>query len=876
MKKDQENQIIGLTGNPLIDGILTPEQQTMLDSIQTRAANKCLDYLDNHQEGMLFPLDFKATGFGKGKIAHKIIEGQITRKSDSKILYITGTKIVLVDQTHKALGKYIESEDDDEIIPETTDLDNTDLNLNNRSYLYSTGKIGSDANVQVGTIQTVQAAINKRSLNPDDYDLVIVDEVHNIGTKKRKETIQKFKKAAGLTATPFRHSGRMKKPEDYGFTVVDSLPLPDAQELMLLPPLLGIQIDTKEVVDEIPLTNSGTIDYKALEQVLKSSPELRPYIAERVYRIISSEEKQYKTVIAVNFVWEAEELAKLLKDKGLTVGIAINKAAAKKIHTEEIPTLDSLERYKLPKEDERSIQVLISPYVASEGFDAPFTEVLVWASPTDSSLRYTQYTGRLARRNPGKMFGVVVDCLYQTNQYNWSYNMGMWMKGDVKQLENGFLWLGPEKSIEEIKQLSILQELNRQNDPKTLMELQNEGTLEVQEEDFIVTVRNLMHQFVGDHHYLRELGNVVLEKIKTQDSTLVVKRRIGPRWVTVVTKGELFMSEMINHGAKTRDKHEFQDGDFGLSRPLLLEYFSGDGNSLLKLAHESFEDLKSKNINIFIEKFRMGKAITVVIDPPTFIDEMLRRGAKIKETNEDIHVTKDELSDNDYVISQKTLREDFIGDYSTVVALANQIASRLATENPDSIVKIKSGGVLLTTVRDRTKFIEYMTEAGAVIKEPELLDLKESDFPISISGARLFIGVPEKISSAMELTSKELTDQYPELFQKRRNHSHIIDVCINKELFVQKMTKKGFLLKDEETVEIQENDFVITTSGLKEYFVGDSNKLLAQGREALELVRNSNPDFVATRRRKVSYITVVTDKQLFIDAMIDIGAKLRN
>lgn len=45
-------------------------------------------------------------------------------------------------------------------------------------------------------------------------------------------------------------------------------------------------------------------------------------------------------------MWEAQELAGLLKNKGIKVGVAVNHEAAKAIHSDEIPALDSIDRYK--------------------------------------------------------------------------------------------------------------------------------------------------------------------------------------------------------------------------------------------------------------------------------------------------------------------------------------------------------------------------------------------------------------------------------------------------------------------------------------------------------------------------------------------------
>src|SRR5260221_11375505 len=139
------DRIYGLTGNTSIDGFLTLEQRHQLDTIQENTANKCLEYLANRQKGELFPSIAMATGIGKGKIIHKIIEGQVRQKRDSKILLIAGTKIILVEQSHKALMQYIESEDDDEIISETTEIElDSESEFDQGSFLYKTGKIGSE------------------------------------------------------------------------------------------------------------------------------------------------------------------------------------------------------------------------------------------------------------------------------------------------------------------------------------------------------------------------------------------------------------------------------------------------------------------------------------------------------------------------------------------------------------------------------------------------------------------------------------------------------------------------------------------------------------------------------------------------------------
>ena len=325
------------------DGYLTPKQQKELNLLQEKVKTSVMQYLEQKQAGDLSPLVAMATGIGKGRIIHLLIEEQIRRKPDSKVLLVVGTKDILVKQSHTKLSEYqqagefedeadeyIEAESDDQLTEETTGIEQNPLE-GQISSKYITGKIeNANANVHLATIQRVKTRVETEKLNPDNYDLVIVDEVHNVGTPKRKRIIDRFRKVAGFTATPYRHSGDLKAPEEYGFKIIEFFSLPDAQNAGFIPPLLGVQINTKNLVSEIPTNAAGEINYRKLEELLKDSPDLLPYIADRIERlIISPEGRTYKTIVAVNFVWEAEKMAKLLNEAGFRVGVAINQEAAK-------------------------------------------------------------------------------------------------------------------------------------------------------------------------------------------------------------------------------------------------------------------------------------------------------------------------------------------------------------------------------------------------------------------------------------------------------------------------------------------------------------------------------------------------------------------
>jgi len=711
------------------DGYLTPEQQEALNLLQEKVKTSVIQYLDQKQTGDLSPLVAMATGIGKGRIIHLLIEEQMRKKPDSKVLLIVGTKNILVKQSHtklfeyQQLGKmedideYVEAESEDELIQETTNIEENPLEGQTSSE-YITGRIGDiNANVHLATIQTTHSRITTNTLNPDDYDLVIVDEVHNIGTPKRKKTIDRFRKVAGFTATPYRNSGDLKAPEEYGFKIIEFFSLPDAQNAGFIPPLLGVQINTKNLISEIPTNSRGEINYRKLEKLLKDSPDLLPYIADRIERLlISPEGRTYKTIIAVNFVWEAEKMAQLLNKAGFRVGVAVNQLAAKSIHTEDIPAKDSVERYHLPEDDPKSIEILISPYVVSEGFDAPFTEVVVWASPTQSGLRYTQPTGRVTRRFPGKPFGLIIDCLYQTNQHTWSYNMARWFKENVKS-RNGLLYLGPTNKMESITNTVSAQTIEQQltqEDKIPLFSLQ-EGSIEnVRETDFAITPKSVTSIFVGSHQRLMPIARQALDKIREKNPELVAKRKSGTRKLEAVTDRQKFIDEMVKRGAtvKSSETEEAKETGAIITFDWFRTTFIGSWGRLKPLADQVLQELReSENTRDLIVTMRNG--VTVVANKDLFIQKMVEKGARLKEKG------ILDLQETDASITQGWLKNTFVGRDKIVRRLADEVAKELSEneKTKNLVAKRRNNTATVTVVTDKSLFVQKMIEKGAETKK---------------------------------------------------------------------------------------------------------------------------------------------------------------
>lgn len=888
-----EQRMYGQTGEIGRDGILSLDQINTLNRIQENTAEACIQYLAQMRAGDKFPLIAMATGIGKGNIIHRVIERQMRQKPDSRVLVIAGTRRVLIHQTQEALAnyqslnplmeldyqeqvdlseEYINLDEVDELTEETSEPENIGLE-DTHSFLYSIGKYGqSNVNVQVATIQGIQYEQVKGNLSPDDFDLVIVDEVHNVGTRRRLEAIRRFKKVIGFTATPHRYSGEFKFPDEYGFTAIKSLNIQEAQELQLLPPLVGIQVSTAEIIDRIPVNSDGRINYAKLERLLKQHPQLRPLIADKVTQIINSEGKSYKTIIAVNFVWEAQELAQLLHDKGIKVGIAVNQNASRQLDSEQIPARRAIERYKLPEGHPESLQVIVSPYVAGEGVDAPFTEVLVWASPTDSYLRYTQYVGRLARRAEGKFFGTVVDCLYQTAQYNYSYNFGMWVKGSVRQIDSGLLYLGPEQMIERLRDLPAIQSLKTKSDYFSIEELQKEALGEVLATDFPLIASSILDTFVGDPSRILKQAQSVIEELRGTNPDIIARRRSWSHIISVVTDREKFIKAILEKGGSLKDPEilELRDSDINLSRHSLHFEFFGKKSDLANVAAQIIELLRQENPALVAQRRFGSHIVTVATDRERFIQEMIQRGIRVKPKE-----IKD-LQSSDFRLSFPSLRDTFRGDQYKVMILAEDVIDRLKARNPNIIVQRRYGSQTVTVATNKNLFIREMVAAGAILKQPNITELQQFDFPVIHSSlTETFLGKPGKLKIMADHALKELSREEPDLIKKRKHGVHVITAVIDRDRFIQAMIKQG-AVKREGVKEIQETDFRVTQPNLIATFYGGAARVARASNEVLQYLKSTSPDIVVQRKYGSQTVTAVTDRDRFIAEMGTRGIRLKN
>lgn len=333
---------------------------------------EALDNLERlREEGNSIALLYHATGTGK----------TVTAAADAKAV---GKKTLFLAHRNELISQAYDTFT--EMWPEA------DVNM------YAAESKANYGDVICGSIQSVNANLDR--FNPDDFGYIIIDEAHHSAADSYKKILGYFKPefTLGLTATPERADG--EKILDLFKNEAHKLDLQTAVERDVLVPVRCIRIKTN-----IDLTNVrfNGIKYNFLDL------ESKMYIPERNNLIVDTYVnyvKDKKTVMFCVSVKHGEEIARMLREKGISAESVSGSANSKK--RKEI-----LNNY-----ENGSINVLCACDLLNEGWDSPKTEVLFMARPTMSKTIYMQQLGRGMRKLEGKEYLMVFDFVDNANMFN--------------------------------------------------------------------------------------------------------------------------------------------------------------------------------------------------------------------------------------------------------------------------------------------------------------------------------------------------------------------------------------------------------------------------------------------------------------------------
>jgi len=245
--------------------------------------------------------------------------------------------------------------------------------------------------VVIASVMSLTHRLDK--FNPDDFDMIIIDEAHHAAAKSYKKIINYFKPRLllGFTATPNRG---------------DNVRLDDVFQKIIFQRDLKWAIKNKYLTDIYCMRVNIGYD---ISKVARRMGDFAPGELENVMN----------TDILNKAIAEAYEKYAV----GQTLIFATSVQHAQDI-AQEIPgavavTAETKNREELIKKfTNREIPVLVNCMIFTEGTDMPLVETIMIARPTENSSLYTQMVGRGLRLYPGKEKLTLIDLVGTTGKAN--------------------------------------------------------------------------------------------------------------------------------------------------------------------------------------------------------------------------------------------------------------------------------------------------------------------------------------------------------------------------------------------------------------------------------------------------------------------------
>ena len=295
-----------------------------------------------------------------------------------------------------------------------------------------------------------------KELNPDAYDVVVVDEFHHSEADTYTALLNQLqpKVLLGLTATPERTDGRSILGW-FGDRIAAESRLWDALDQGLLVPFQYFGVADQTDLSQIDF-RAGRYSIAALEQVYTADD----HRAAQVLRALTERVRDPSEMRALGFcvsVKHAEFMAAFFNQRGL---------AAVSV-TGETPSGDRSAAVRRLAAGE--LCALFTVDVFNEGIDIPAVDTVLFLRPTESATLYLQQLGRGLRLHEGKSCLTVLDFIGRANRRfrfdrRFRALLGGGTRAEVREaVEQAFPRLpsGCSIQLEEAAQRAVLDNIKR-------------------------------------------------------------------------------------------------------------------------------------------------------------------------------------------------------------------------------------------------------------------------------------------------------------------------------------------------------------------------------------------------------------------------------
>lgn len=269
-----------------------------------------------------------------------------------------------------------------------------------------------ESDIIFATVQTLYKDENLSRFNPDDFDVVVVDEVHRAGADSHQKIIDYFKPnklLLGMSATPERTDG-YDIYSLFDHNIAHEIRLQQAMEEDLLCPFHYFGISDLEINGEIIDDNT---DFNRLTMDSRVN-----HIIEKI-KYYGYSGDRVKGLIFCSGNEEASKLSEKFNQKGFrTLHLSGEDSQEQR--------LEAIERL-VGEDNDNALDYIFTVDIFNEGVDIPEINQVVMLRPTQSPIVFVQQLGRGLRKAIDKEYVIIIDFI---GNYNNNFMIPIALSGD--------------------------------------------------------------------------------------------------------------------------------------------------------------------------------------------------------------------------------------------------------------------------------------------------------------------------------------------------------------------------------------------------------------------------------------------------------------
>lgn len=252
------------------------------------------------------------------------------------------------------------------------------------------------------TVQTISKDYVREKFDPEEFDYIVIDEVHRSGAATYQKVIEYFKPKflLGMTATPERMDG-YDIFKAFEYNIAYEIRLNKALEENLLCSFHYYGISDIEI-------NGELIDEEVAFNHLVSEERTNKIIEKAQF--YGCDQGRVKGLIFCSRVEEARKLSIMFNERGYRT-TALDGSSSEDEREEAIILLESDDT------DGNYLEYIFTVDIFNEGVDIPAINQIIMLRPTQSSIVFIQQLGRGLRKKFMKEYLVVIDFIgnYKNN-----------------------------------------------------------------------------------------------------------------------------------------------------------------------------------------------------------------------------------------------------------------------------------------------------------------------------------------------------------------------------------------------------------------------------------------------------------------------------